>query len=195
MISNTMKKQRLINSANVIKTIQKVVMMSLVALSLLIAGIQPVTAQVQIYLDDRPGYNSALPATPGLITLEDFKSVKDGGTDILMSRDPLDPDQWNGFTAFASSKALRGSAFGPSGYLPNLNSGGPYGDSNTVVSGIGYNSSTPDVPGMLLSVGTDDFWGGRVTIIPDRPVYAVAFDFIDWNDGTDVNPDGFLRYL
>lgn len=117
-------------------------------------------------------YDSALPTTNIVSSLEDFSTVS---TNSLVSQ--TTGDSWNGFSVLASGN----STFGTSGYCPSLND--PYISFPT--SCLGYSSHPPSSPGIVGAFATAVMGGGNLVFTPDADTIAFAFDHVDWNDGSE----------
>lgn len=133
---------------------------------------EPVKAQDLNTYTSQASYDSALPTTNIVSTLEDFSAVS---SNTLVSQ--TTGDIWNGFTVVASGN----STFGTSGYCPSLND--PYGSFPT--SCMDYSPHAPSNPGIVGAFATAANGGGNLVFSPDADTIAFAFDHVDWNDGSE----------
>jgi len=126
-------------------------------------------AQDLVTYTSQSSYDSALPTTNIVSSLEDFSTVS---TNSLVSQ--TTGDSWNGFSVLASGN----STFGTSGYCPSLN------DSffSFPTSCMDYTPHAPSNPGIVGAFATAVNGGGNLVFTPDADTIAFAFDHVDWND-------------
>jgi outer membrane autotransporter protein len=130
----------------------------------LLASQHAIAATFLAYVDNYSEFQSQVGTVAKTYT-EDFSSATSG---TLVSPDGT-PDTWNGFSVSVYGHGT--PVWGPSTYQLSLS------------SAIWWNASTPGVPGIYGSVGSE---GGTDLGISFRPssstIAGFSFDFVDWND-------------
>lgn len=108
-------------------------------------------------------FNAAMPTTGVVQKSENFAAVT---SNYAVSQ--TTPNNWNGLTILASGF----SPWGSSQYCTSLR------------ACLNWTTSPPTTPGIYVAIGTPGIDNGTVRFTPTGRAFAFAFNYWDWNDGS-----------